>query len=64
MQIGTLVKTNRHVHTVSGYPKGVGVVVGYRDEGLHEMYNTAYVQWPNEGVERSIRHKFLEVICE
>ena len=63
MQIGTLVKTNGHPHA-KDYPKGVGVVMGYRDEGLHEMYNTAYVQWPNEGVERSIRHKFLEIVCE
>ena len=63
MEIGDLVKTNGHPHA-DGYPKGAGIVVGYRDEGLHEMYNTAYVLWPGTGEERSVRHMFLEVISE
>jgi hypothetical protein len=62
MQVGSLVKTNGRASW--DYPKGVGIVVAYRDEGLHKMYNTAYVQWPNDGVERSIRHQFLDIVCE
>ncbi len=63
MQIGTLVKTNGHPHA-KDYPKGLGVVVSYRDEGLHEMYNSAYVVWVEAGVQRSIKQMFLEVVCE
>ena len=63
MKVGDLVRTNGHPHA-DGYPKGIGVVVNYRDEGLHEMYNTAYVLWPDTGKQRSIRHMFLEVISE
>jgi len=64
MKVGDLVKINDHPHADKTHPKGVGVVVGYRDEGLHEMYNTAYVLWPNTGEERSVRHIFLEVVSE
>ena len=63
MKVGDLVKTNGHPHA-DDYPKGAGIVVGYRDEGLHEMYNTAHVLWPDTGKQRSIRHMFLEVISE
>ncbi len=63
MKVGDLVKTTGHPHA-KGYPAGHGIVVGYRDEGLHEMYNTAYVLWPDTGEERSVRHMFLEVISE
>jgi len=63
MKEGDLVRTNGHPHA-EDYPKGIGVVVGYRDEGLHEMYNTAYVLWPDTGKQRSIKHIFLEVISE
>ncbi len=63
MKVGDLVRTNGHPHA-DGYPKGIGVVVDYRDEGLHEMYNTAYVLWPDTGKQRSIRHMFLKVINE
>ena len=65
MQIGSLVKIKESVHPhAKDCPKGVGVVLRYRDEGLHKMYNTAYVLWPNTGEERSIRHMFLETICK
>ena len=63
MEVGDLVKINDHPHAGS-YPKGVGVVVDYRDEGLHEMYNTVYVTWFDTGEHRSVRHKFLEVVSE
>jgi len=63
VKVGDLVRTNGHPHA-DGYPKGIGVVVDYRDEGLHEMYNTAYVLWPDTGKQRSIRHMFLKVINE
>lgn len=63
MQVGSLVKINDHPHA-KGYPTGHGIVVGYRDEGLHEMYNTAYVLWPATGEKRSVRHMFLEVLSE
>ncbi len=63
MKVGDLVKikdraSSRH------YPKEIGVIMGYRDEGLHEMYNTAYVLWPNTGEQRSVRQMFLELISE
>ncbi len=63
MKVGSLVRTNDHPHAGS-YPKGVGIVMGYRDEGLNEMYNTAYVTWFDTGEHRSVRHMFLEVISE
>ena len=63
MQVGSLVRTNDHPHAGS-YPKGVGIVMGYRDEGLNEMYNTVYVTWFDTGEHRSVRHMFLEVISE
>ena len=63
MKVGDLVKTTNHPHAKS-YPKGMGIVVGYRDEGLHEMYNTAHVLWPESGEKRSVRQIFLEVISE
>ena len=63
MKIGDLVKikdcaSSRH------YPKEIGVIMDYRDEGLHEMYNSAYVLWPNTGEQRSVRQMFLELISE
>ena len=63
MKVGDLVKINDHPHA-SHYPKGVGVVVDYRDEGLHEMYNTAYVTWPDTGKTLSVRQVLLEVVSE
>ena len=63
MKVGDLVKTNGHPHA-DGYPKGAGIVVDHRDEGLHEMYNTVYVMWPSTGEKRSVRQMFLEVISE
>ncbi len=63
MQVGSLVKTKDHPHA-KAYPKGIGVVVGYRDEGLHKMYNSAYVVWPSTGEARSIKQMFLEVLCK
>ena len=63
MKVGDLVRTNGHPHA-KDYPTGMGVVVGYRDEGLHEMYNTASVLWPSTGEKRSVRQMFLEVISE
>ena len=63
MQVGDLVKTNGHPHA-DGYPKGAGIVVDYREEGLHEMYNTVYVMWSTTGEQRSVRQMFLEVISE
>ena len=61
MEIGDLERTTDHPNAML-YPKGIGIVVDYRDEGLHEMYNTAYVLWPDTGEKRSVRHMFLEVI--
>ena len=63
MKIGDLVKTTDHPHA-KGYPSGHGIVVAHRDEGLHEMYNTAYVLWPDTGEKRSVRQMFLEVVSE
>ena len=63
MKVGDLVKTNGHPHA-DGYLKEMGIVVDYRDEGLHEMYNTVYVMWPATGEQRSVRQMFLEVISE
>lgn len=63
MQIGSLVKTNGHPHA-GDYPKGVGVVVAYRDEGLHKMYNSVRVVWVDVDVERPIRQQFLDIVCE
>ena len=63
VKVGDLVRTNDDPHARS-YPKGMGIVVGYRDEGLHEMYNTAHVLWPESGEKRSVRQIFLEVISE
>ena len=63
MKVGDMVKTTPHSHA-KDYPTGYGIVVGYRDEGLHEMYNTAYVLWPDAGEKRSVRQMFLEVISE
>ena len=63
MRVGSLVRTNGHPHAKT-YPKGVGVVMGYRDEGLNEMYNTEFVTWLDTGEHRSVRHMFLEVISE
>ena len=63
MKVGDMVKTTTHPHA-KDYPTGYGIVVGYRDEGLHEMYNTAYVLWPDTGEKRSVRQMFLEVISE
>ncbi len=62
MKVGDLVKTKDH--TPKEYPKGMGVVTRYRDEGLHEMYNSVYVLWPCTGEERSMRQMFLELISE
>ena len=62
MKVGSLVRTNGHPHADQSYPKGLGVVMSYRDEGLNEMYNTVYVMWPDNGEHRSIRHMFLEVV--
>jgi hypothetical protein len=64
MKVGSLVRTNGHPHADQSYPKGLGVVMDYRDEGLNEMYNTVYVMWLDNGEYRSIRHIFLEVISE
>ena len=61
MKVGDLVKTT-DPSRLPGYPKGMGIVVGYRDEGLHEMYNTVYVMWPNTGDQRSVRQMFLELV--
>ena len=61
MKVGSLVRTNGHPHA-GGYPKEIGIVVDYRDEGLHEMYNTVYVMWPTSGEQRSVRQMFLELI--
>jgi hypothetical protein len=63
MKVGDLVKTKKHGHA-KAYPEGYGIVVDYRDEGLHEMYNTAHVMWPATGEERSVRQMFLEMISE
>ena len=63
MKVGDLVKTTGHPHA-KAYPSGMGIVVGYRDEGLHEMYNTACVLWPATGDKRPVRQMFLEVISE
>ena len=63
MRVGDLVKTTDHPHA-KDYPTGHGIVVGYRDEGLHEMYNTAHVLWPESGEKRSVRQMFLEVVSE
>ena len=63
MKVGDMVKTTTHPHA-KDYPTGYGIVVGYRDEGLHEMYNTAYVLWPDTGEKRSGSQMFLEVISE
>ena len=64
MKVGDLVRTNGHPHAKAYANDGMGIVVGYRDEGLHEMYNTAYVLWFDTGEQRSIRQMFLEVISE
>ena len=63
MKVGDLVKTNGHPHA-DGYPKSMGIVVNYRDEGLHEMYNSVHVMWPDTGEQRSVRQMFLEVVSE
>ena len=63
MKVGDLVRTNSEPNARS-YPKSIGIVMDYRDEGLHEMYNTAYVLWPETGEERSVRQMFLEVVGE
>ena len=63
MKVGDLVRTNGHPHA-DGYPKSMGIVVNYRDEGLHEMYNSVHVMWPATGEQRSVRQMFLEVVSE
>ena len=65
MKEGDLVRiaTTSHPHAKS-YPKGVGVVTIYIDQGLHEMYNTAYVLWPGTGEERPVKVMFLELVDE
>ena len=63
MKVGSLVKINDHPNAQT-YPKGVGVVMDYRDEGLNEMYNTVYVTWLDTGEHRSVRQMFVEVISE
>ena len=63
MNIGSLVRTNGEPNA-RVYPKSIGIVMGYRDEGLHEMYNTVYVMWPATGEQRSVRQMFLEVVSE
>ena len=63
MKVGDLVKTTDHPHA-KDYPTGHGIVLRYRDEGLHEMYNTVYVLWPDTGEKRSVRQIFLEVVSE
>jgi len=63
VKVGDLVRTNGHPHA-DGYPKDMGIVMGHRDEGLHEMYNTVYVMWPASGEQRSVRQMFLEVVSE
>ena len=63
MKVGDLVRTNSEPNART-YPKSIGIVMGYRDEGLHEMYNTVYVMWPATGEQRSVRQMFLETISE
>ena len=63
MKVGDLVRTNSEPNARI-YPKSIGIVMDYRDEGLHEMYNTVYVMWPSTGEQRSVRQMFLEVISE
>ena len=63
MKVGDLVRTNDEPNARC-YPKSIGVVMGYRDEGLHEMYNTVYVMWTATGEQRSVRQMFLEVVNE
>jgi len=63
MKVGDLVRTNGHPHA-KDYPTEMGIVVGYHDAGLHEMYNTVHVLWPSTGEGRSVKHMFLEVISE
>ena len=63
MQVGDLVRTNDDPHARS-YPKSIGIVMDYRDEGLHEMYNSVHVMWPDTGEQRSVRQMFLEVVSE
>ena len=63
MNVGDLVKTTNHP-SAKAYPKGMGIVTHYIDEGLHDMYNTAHVMWPETGEERPVRQMLLEVISE
>ena len=63
MKVGDLVKTTSHPHA-KAYPKSHGIVMSYRDEGLHEMYNSVYILWPDTGEKRFVRQMFLEVVSE
>ena len=61
MKLGDLLKVTNHAHA-KVYPKSVGIVTHYTDNGLHADYNSARVLWPASGEERSVRQMFLEVI--
>jgi hypothetical protein len=63
VKTGSLVRTNGHAHAKT-YPKGVGVVTHYHDQGLHKRYNVVDVLWPDTGEHRSVREMFLEVVSE
>jgi len=63
VQVGDMVKTTTHPHA-KDYPTGYGIVVGYRDHGLHSDYNSVVVLWPATGDKRPVRQMFLEVISE
>ena len=63
MKVGSLVKINDHPNAKT-YPKGMGVVMHYHDQGLHERYNVVDVLWLDTGEERCVRHLFLELINE
>jgi hypothetical protein len=63
MRVGSLVKINDHPNAKT-YPKGMGVVMHYHDQGLHERYNVVDILWPDTGDYRSVRQMFVEVVSE
>ena len=63
MKVGDLVRTTNHP-SAKAYPKTMGIVTYFRDEGLNDMYNTAHVLWPDTGEERPVRQLLLEVVSE
>ena len=63
MKVGDLVKINDHPNAKT-YPKGMGVVMHYHDQGLHEHYDVVDILWFDTGEHRSVRQMFVELISE